>query len=451
MARSLAPAHLVAMSHIQRFGAPLLQRQASAARRIWFRLVTRDVDRHGTIIEPAGVDTTAFKANPVFLWMHQSGGEGLPVQPPPDVVIGTVVNFDQTYDHLDIEVEFDDDGEDGLASTCYRKVVNKRIRMVSIGCNPTSEAIVSIRGQDVLTYPTSELLECSLVIIGSNRAASKLDRAAVAAVLRGLDDQPMLPPPVQQPLPRQVSTVAVVANDKMLWGRRRDDSKWTTPGGHAKFDEAPLACAVRELAEEAGLVVPPKRFRHLGDVTTEHGTIVHVFRVDFSEVATPTITRDPDKEISEWQWVQLKDGRLPDDILDNLHAPRNAVVAALRLDRAVAGASGPAVDFLLSAAVDQPAKRGTDFLGDGIDDDDDSVDFDIYGDDDDEGIVVKASDAILCRGVVPYKDFPVVEGTWDAVAAVNRWRKWASSDGSGDKDKIDWAKYAQCFLYVRSE
>jgi len=439
------------MSHIQRFGAPLLQRQASAARRIWFRLVTRDVDRHGTIIEPAGVDTTAFKANPVFLWMHQSGGEGLPEQPPPDVVIGRVVNIDQVYEHLDIEVEFDDDGEDGLATTCYRKVLKGFIRMVSIGCNPTSEAIVSIRGQDVLTYPTSELLECSLVIIGSNRAASKLDRAAVAAVLRGLDDQPMLPPPVQQPLPRQVSTVAVVANDKMLWGRRRDDSKWTTPGGHAKFDEAPLACAVRELAEEAGLVVPPKRFRHLGDVTTEHGTIVHVFRVDFSEVATPTITRDPDKEISEWQWVQLKDGRLPDDILDNLHAPRNAVVAALRLDRAVAGASGPAVDFLLSAAVDQPAKRGTDFLGDGIDDDDDSVDFDIYGDDDDEGIVVKASDTVLCRGVVAHKNFPTVEGTWDAVAAVNRWRKWASSDGSGDKDKIDWDKYAECFLWFDSK
>ena len=25
--------------------------------------------------------------------------------------------------------------------------------------------------------------------------------------------------------------------------------------------------------------------------------------------------------------------------------------------------------------------------------------------------------------------------------------KWASSDGSGDKDKVDWGKYGQAFLY----
>jgi len=543
------------MSHIQRFGAPLLNRAVSAARRIWFRLVTRDIDRHGTIIEPSGVDTTAFKANPVFLWMHQSGGEGLPEQPPPDVVIGRVTNIDQTYDHLDIEVEFDDDGEDGLATTCYRKVLKGFIRMVSIGCNPTSEAVTAVNGRDVLTYPTSELLECSLVIIGSNRSAAKLDRAAVAAVLRGLDDHAAEPT-------KHVSTVAVVANDRMLWGRRRDDDKWTTPGGHAKQDEAPLACAVRELAEEAGLTLPPKRFLHLGDVTTDRGTVVHVYRVNLSEVAGAVATKDPDKEIAEWCWVQLKEGRLPDGVLGNLHVPRNAIVAALRLDRAVAGASGPAVDFLLSAAVDQPEQRGSKFLGDGIDDDDDEVDFDMYDDDDDsDGIVVKAAAASqqrvidgpvrpleeyavphallfkappytaetasrwaaehgysamptynfgdgyatdgICfqgnvflveqrdrslfkpgamsegntfitygmpgglgdisvvegylktqrihRGVVAHKSFPVVEGTWDAVAAVDRWRKWASSDGSGDKEKIDWGKYAEMFLWFDSK
>ncbi len=55
------------------------------------------------------------------------------------------------------------------------------------------------------------------------------------------------------------------------------------------------------------------------------------------------------------------------------------------------------------------------------------------------------------RGVVAHKNFPTVEGTWDAVAAVNRWRKWASSDGSGDKDKIDWGKYAECFLWFDSK
>lgn len=34
---------------------------------------------------------------------------------------------------------------------------------------------------------------------------------------------------------------------------------------------------------------------------------------------------------------------------------------------------------------------------------------------------------------------------WDGSAAVQELRKWASSDGSGDKETIDWAKYRKGF------
>lgn len=37
--------------------------------------------------------------------------------------------------------------------------------------------------------------------------------------------------------------------------------------------------------------------------------------------------------------------------------------------------------------------------------------------------------------------------TWDASDARAKLAKWASSDGSGDKDKIDWRKYGQGFAY----
>ena len=37
------------------------------------------------------------------------------------------------------------------------------------------------------------------------------------------------------------------------------------------------------------------------------------------------------------------------------------------------------------------------------------------------------------------------EGPWDADAAIQKLRKWASSDGSGDKDTIDWDKYFKGF------
>lgn len=56
------------------------------------------------------------------------------------------------------------------------------------------------------------------------------------------------------------------------------------------------------------------------------------------------------------------------------------------------------------------------------------------------------------RGAVAFKKTPADDSdTWDADAARGRLAKWASSDGSGDKDKIDWSKYAQGFAWVDPE
>lgn len=54
------------------------------------------------------------------------------------------------------------------------------------------------------------------------------------------------------------------------------------------------------------------------------------------------------------------------------------------------------------------------------------------------------------KGIVPRHNVSYgkdEEGGWDADAAEKRLRKWASSDGSGDKDKIDWGKYAEGFAW----
>ena len=40
---------------------------------------------------------------------------------------------------------------------------------------------------------------------------------------------------------------------------------------------------------------------------------------------------------------------------------------------------------------------------------------------------------------------------WDATAAVNRVRRWASSDGSGNKDKMRWSRYGSAFGYTNSD
>ena len=53
------------------------------------------------------------------------------------------------------------------------------------------------------------------------------------------------------------------------------------------------------------------------------------------------------------------------------------------------------------------------------------------------------------KAVVPFQDLPLAseDRSWDADAARARVAKWASSDGSGDKDKIDWGKYRKAFVW----
>lgn len=56
------------------------------------------------------------------------------------------------------------------------------------------------------------------------------------------------------------------------------------------------------------------------------------------------------------------------------------------------------------------------------------------------------------KGAVPKHSTPVSDKTsWDADAAVSKIRKWASSDGSGDKDTISWSKYRKAFGWYDSD
>jgi hypothetical protein len=59
------------------------------------------------------------------------------------------------------------------------------------------------------------------------------------------------------------------------------------------------------------------------------------------------------------------------------------------------------------------------------------------------------ADGLAVEKVVPYKGGPVIDSdTWDASAARKRMAKWASSDGSGKKEKMNWGKFSQGFLII---
>lgn len=127
--------------------------------RVTFTASTRSVDRHGTILEPAGCDATAFLKNPVFLWNHKRDGE-------PDDVIGTVVDVQKTADSVVCVVEFDTGRK---AQQCLRRVRRKVLRAVSVGFIPLETSEPDADG--VVTVKRWELCELSLVAVPSNRDA----------------------------------------------------------------------------------------------------------------------------------------------------------------------------------------------------------------------------------------------------------------------------------------
>ncbi|BDG61921.1 HK97 family phage prohead protease [Caldinitratiruptor microaerophilus] len=59
---------------------------------------------------------------------------------------------------------------------------------------------------------------------------------------------------------------------------------------------------------------------------------------------------------------------------------------------------------------------------------------------------------LAAKSVVPFQDLPLADRDrpWDSDAAVQRVRRWASSDGSGEKDTIDWGRYRRAFVWYDS-
>jgi 8-oxo-dGTP pyrophosphatase MutT (NUDIX family) len=135
--------------------------------------------------------------------------------------------------------------------------------------------------------------------------------------------------------PRRVATVAIHHGDHVLMGKRRDNGKWTMPGGHVDPGEDFDDGALREVEEETGIKLDPDHLEQLQDVhkiEDQEGKALHVqpYRVQLSERPSTTMKADPDGEVHRWKWVNVKDG-LPDEIADNLHVPAERNVLLQRL------------------------------------------------------------------------------------------------------------------------
>src|SRR4030095_6987368 len=144
---------------------------AEAGGRVWFRATTEAKDRHGTIIETRGVDLDAYLRNPVVGWGHRTirGGD-------PDDVIGRVESIERGDDHLDVSIAFADHER---AKLTERLVRGGFVNAISVGVLPRKTGTRTIDGQRAPAIEKSELLEVSIVPVGSNPQALRLLRGLI--------------------------------------------------------------------------------------------------------------------------------------------------------------------------------------------------------------------------------------------------------------------------------
>lgn len=133
---------------------------------------------------------------------------------------------------------------------------------------------------------------------------------------------------------KRAATIIVRKGDHFLMGKRRDNGRWSLPGGHVERGESHHQGAMRELGEETGF--QSKRLKFLGArmVEPKQGETVHLnmYQHTVEENARPTSKQDPDKEFAEYRWVHAKNV-LPEDIADNLQHPNNVALQHLGLLR----------------------------------------------------------------------------------------------------------------------
>jgi len=106
-------------------------------------------------------------------------------------------------------------------------------------------------------------------------------------------------------IPRIGVACLVIKDGKILLGKRKNahgEGTWATPGGHLQFGEKIAACAIRELAEETGLVAQNTQPLDFVENFLEGGAkhyITFFMRVEIDDDEPQLL--EPEK-CEGWQW-----------------------------------------------------------------------------------------------------------------------------------------------------
>lgn len=135
-------------------------------------------DSYGTVFKISGWDLKRYEKNPVVFYAHRSYSDN------PDMLIGTSeVRVDGNQ--LIAVVRFESAEINSVAEKVWQKIQAGTLRMASIGANPKKghwgdEKLGENR--DLIYFDEQELLEWSIVPIGSNPEALKRESQTIEEI-----------------------------------------------------------------------------------------------------------------------------------------------------------------------------------------------------------------------------------------------------------------------------
>lgn len=152
-----------------------------------FVISTEAIDTYGTVFKVTGWDLKRYELNPIVCYGHRTWDGN------PDMIIG----ISEVYidgEQLIGKVRFETEDVNPIAEKIWKKVQNGTLRMASIGANPKrghwgDEKLGE--DKDVIYFDEQELLEWSIVPIGSNPDALKRDSQTIEEIRESmLKDKP---------------------------------------------------------------------------------------------------------------------------------------------------------------------------------------------------------------------------------------------------------------------
>ena len=433
-----------------------IERAAARPRSKWFRLVTPAIDGHGTRFLPEGGDLEEHRRNPLAVWNHGTSTRRDGAPPDPRHAIGTVVEYDQTAAALDVLVEFD---TEPLADLIWRKVEKGIIRACSVGAIPTEMEERSEDGIKVPVFTRWILKEVSVCMLGSNPEALALTRELEALgqpSFAGISMVCLYPNDASREALNAATPPGVDPSEYHVTLAAFDDDK--QPDGWQDRLHQIVALLAKEQVVINGEVGGLGRFTDCGNGDAMYASVdsksLHELRrclidqISWSGGARP-VPRDnhaftPHITLAYLQFDELlPTNRLPR--IPMVFPSLSFVTGGVRSDYSFLAPNSVTEARTLDVGVAGPPMLESKIIA-GPPTEDTAVTIEVPSKDRGAGVGVEDERATK-HGAVPHTAYPTVNVEWDARAAVARWARWASSDGSGNPETMDWEKYAGCFLW----